>query len=254
MLDNLPRLSTKLRNDVRELRRAAKREDRRQYLAEGTHLALELQKSSIQPDLVAIREDADNEVIQIAERYVNDGVDVYISSGKNMDMMADVNSPQAILCVVPYHAERPLEDRILVLDAVSDPGNVGTMIRTAAWFGFSDVVLGEGCADLYNPKTMRATSGAALRINVLRKRQIPGWIETLDERPCFAAVPRGGEPPVAMHDHDRFALVIGSEAHGISEETLEACTHSVSIPGDANVESLNAATAAAILCYEGRRP
>ena len=253
MLSNIPHLTIKLRNDIRELRRSAVREERHQYVAEGVNLARELLKSGIRPSSVVVRDDAQQDVLEMVERFAAAGVNVSVCSAKNMDLMTDAATPQAIVCVVPFHAERPLQDRILVLDAVSDPGNVGTMVRTAAWFGFTDVVLGMGCADVYHPKTMRSTAGAAMRINVIRHRKLVEWIDSLDARPRFAAVPRSGSSPQVLNDADSFALVIGSESHGISTELVEKCTMSVTIPGTKDVESLNAAAAAAILCYEGRR-
>jgi len=247
------RLPQALRNDLRELRKAAVREAQRRYVAEGPHLAADIAASTLVPEIVVVRNDADHATQEIAERLASRGASLYTCGSHDMDLITDAASPQPILCVMAYHPERPLGDRILALDAVSDPGNVGTMIRTAAWFGFTDVVLGTGCADLYNPKVMRSTAGAALVINVVRRRQLDAWMASLDERPRVAAVARGGEPPAILHPMERFVVVIGSEAHGISPDNQRHCTHMVTIPGHSGVESLNAATAAAILCYEGRR-
>lgn len=253
MSTELPRLPHKLRNDIRDLRRSSTRDSRAQYVAEGPHLAADIVRSSITPAIVVLRDDADNDIRELAERMRGAGAETYACGEKDMDLMTDATSPQSILCVMPYHPERPLGDRALVLDAVSDPGNVGTMIRTAAWFGFTDVVLGLGCADLYNPKTMRSTAGAALTINVIRKKKLDQWLLSLDDRPRFAAVPRGGDDPSVLADTERFVILIGSEAHGIAPSIAKNCTREITIPGNDGVESLNAAIAASILCYEGRR-
>lgn len=247
------RLPHKLRQELRELRRSAAREEQRRYVAEGPHLAADIAASSVTPAMVVLRDDADAATREIAERLAMKGAPVYACGQNDMDLITDAASPQPIVCVMPYHPEHPVGDRILALDAVSDPGNVGTMIRTAAWFGFSDVVLGTGCADLYNPKVMRSTAGAALAINVVRRKQLDAWMASLDERPRIAAVARGGQPPTLLHQLERFVIVIGSEAHGISPTNQQHCTHLITISGQAGVESLNAATAAAILCYEGRQ-
>jgi RNA methyltransferase, TrmH family len=253
VISNFPALSIKLRNEIRELRRSSAREETHTYVAEGPHLLQEVLRTDVVPEVCIIRDDADADHVELTERAASKGAHVVVSGAKNLALIADTSSPQSIISVLPFQAERPLEDRILVLDAVSDPGNVGTMIRTAAWFGFSDVVLGNGCADLYNAKTVRSTAGAHLHINVMRKRRLPDWFETLDDRPCFAAMPRGGEAPEVMHDVERFALIVGSEAHGIAADVLPHCDRRITIPGAEGVESLNAAIAAAILCYAGRR-
>ena len=253
MSSDLPRLPHKLRNEIRELRRSATRDVRSQYVAEGPHLAADIARSTISPVIVALRDDAPDEIRELAIRLQGAGADLYLCGEKDMDLMSDASAPQPILCVMPYHPERPLGDRALILDAVSDPGNVGTMIRTAAWFGFTDVVLGLGCADLYNPKTMRSTAGAALTVNVVRKKKLDQWLQSLDDRPRFAAVPRNGQDPTVLGTHDRFVILIGSEAHGIAPSVAKQCTDEITIPGAEGVESLNAAMAAAILCYEGRK-
>ena len=141
---------------------------------------------------------------------------------------------------------------MIVLDAVSDPGNVGTIIRCAKWFGLTDVVLGDGCADLYNAKTMRAAAGAAFGINVIRKAQLFQFLDKVTDIPIVATMPISGELPSVLNGMEKFAIVIGSEAHGISHDVLSRCTRRVTIPGGNGVESLNAAVATALLCYEAR--
>ena len=252
MFTDLPRLPYKLRNAIRELRKSGAREDLQQYMAEGPHLATDLARSGHVPRVVVVRDDATQEIQDVALRLLAKGAEVYACGQKDMERATDATTPQSIVCVMPFHPERPIGARVLALDAVSDPGNVGTMIRTAAWFGFTDVVLGMGCADLYNPKTMRSTAGAALVINVVRRRKLDDWMLSLDDRPRIAAVARGGEDPSLLASSEQFVLVIGSEAHGIATPVAKACTHHVTIPGSDGVESLNAAMAAAILCYEGR--
>lgn len=254
MLEMGPSLTHNLRNSIRALRSASEREECGLFVAEGEHAAQSLALANVTPSIVVVQRDAPDAVMELAERLESKGAERYLCSGTDMERMADATSPQSILCVVPFLPERPLRDRILVLDAVADPGNVGTMIRTAAWFGFSDVVLGMECADLYNPKVVRSTAGALLSVNIHRRKHLASWLHTLDERPTIAAVPRGGEPPATLHALSSFALIVGSEAHGVSSDVLQRCSHRISIPGTRTVESLNAAMAAAILCYEGRRP
>lgn len=253
MIDTLPRISHNLRNSIRDLHRSSHREERQEYLAEGPHVLDEILRASIRPNVVIIRDDASLEIQDLVERCLHNNIPVFASGGKDMELMSDASAPQAVLCAAPFHEERSIGDRVLVLDAVSDPGNVGTMIRCAAWFGFTDVVLGTGCADVYNPKTVRSSAGAAVHINVLRKRVLEDWLPGIHDRPRFAAVARGGSSPEQLAAQASFALVIGSEAHGISTTVEAECNVRLTIPGSGGSESLNAAMAAAILCYEGRK-
>ncbi len=235
------------------MHRSQVREDLGRYLAEGPHLCRELASARHQVDVVVLRDDATQDHVDIAQKLVQRGAQAYACGARDMALISESQSPQSILASAAFHSERPLGTRAIALDAVSDPGNVGTIIRCAAWFGFTDVVLGEQCADVYNPKTMRATVGAALRVNVIRQRKLDAWIASLDKRPIIAAVPRGGELPSALSELNSFLIIIGSETHGIRDSIMKQCSHYLSIPGLGETESLNAAMAAAIICYEARR-
>ncbi len=252
MLEHDHRLSHNLRNDLRQLHRSVHRESQRRYLAEGTHVCADLAASEQRADVVVLRDDASAEDRAIADALCAKGAELLFCSEKSMAMISTTNAPQSIVARVAFHEEKQPGDRLLLLDAVSDPGNVGTIIRCASWFGFSDVVLGEGCADLYNSKTIRSSAGASFRVNVIRHRKLPVLLDTLHGVTVVGTVPRGGQPPTILASVERLALVIGSEAHGISDEVLKRCSCNVSIPGVGDTESLNAAMAATILAYEAR--
>ena len=138
--------------------------------------------------------------------------------------------------------------RVVLLHGVQDPGNVGTIIRAAHAFG-AGVALSTGCADLYNPKTVRATMGSIFHTPVARE------VETLEflggsRHAGFtpvAALPEGGEDPRSVAG-DRLVILVGAEGSGLPEEVIAACETSVTIPSQA--ASLNAAVAASILLYE----
>ena len=138
--------------------------------------------------------------------------------------------------------------RIVLLHGVQDPGNVGTVIRSAHAFG-AGVALSRGCADLYNPKTVRATMGSLFHAPVAREL---GSVDFLrDARSAgfeaVAAVPRCGEPPRCL-PAEKIVIAVGAEGAGLPDEVLEACELRVAIPSLA--ASLNAAIAASILLYE----
>lgn len=181
---------------------------------------------------------------------------VFISGPKAFEHMSATEQPQGILAVVPFLKTKPLGQKILVLDAVSDPGNVGTIIRTAAWFGATDVVLSAECADIYNPKVVRATTGAFAAINVLRKQDI-STMEFPEGAVVTGLDAHRGIAASELRNTTGYCLVIGSEAHGISELMQARCTQFVHISSGASglergsgTESLNAAIATAICLYE----
>ena len=144
--------------------------------------------------------------------------------------------------------------RVLALEELQDPGNVGTVLRTADAFGVDLVVLLEGCADLYAPKTVRASMGAVFRqatvrmdaeafISFCREKNLPLWGAALtDTARDLRSLPL-----------DPAAVLIGSEGHGLSRELLRACDGEIIIPMSGEAESLNAAVAAAIVMWEMQR-
>ncbi|MBI2793453.1 MAG: RNA methyltransferase [Ignavibacteria bacterium] len=250
----LKKLSFNLRNDTRTLLKHQVRQERHLFVAEGLHLNIELLNNHVIPQYVIVEAGSNSEAQALCSAWLEMGVEIFECTPRDMSVMTSTVAPQQILAVVPYLQEKEIGQHTLVLDAVSDPGNVGTIVRTAAWFGFSDVVLCRETADLYNPKTMRATAGTAFQINVVRKADTVSTLQSLKGRTIVAAVVAGGLDPSAIRNCKQLALVVGSEAHGVSPEALALCTHTVSIPGGSGVESLNAAVAAGILCYEARIP
>ncbi|MDR3121808.1 MAG: RNA methyltransferase [Clostridiales bacterium] len=175
--------------------------------------------------------------------------------------VADTESPQGIMAVITYFdaalpelLKRPKgANRILILDGVADPGNAGSMIRTAEAAAFSGVIMSEGCADLYLPKTLRATMGSALRVPIMRGAALPAVVDEL----AAAGVSLFASSPTARRNcfecefpEGDLALVIGGEAFGVGPEVLKRCSGTLSIPMPGGAESLNAGVAAGILMYE----
>lgn len=175
-----------------------------------------------------------------------------------MRSISPAQTPQGVLsvCGMP---ERPLPERLtgkryVVLDGVQDPGNVGTILRTADAFRADGLFLVNACADLYNPKTVRATMGAVFRC--------PVWTCGTEELaallkasglPLYGAALRSDTEDARSVDYSRCAIAIGSEGRGLSREMLAVCGKTVLIPMREHCESLNAAIAAAVLLWEAAR-
>jgi TrmH family RNA methyltransferase len=255
MINSLQRCSHNLRNEVRALHTTRDREDRRQFLAEGPHAVSELMSAGIDPVLLVIGDDADEHSITVLHEAVSRGVHVVASGMKDLGLMSTTQAPQALLAVFDYLEESPtLGRRIIALDGVSDPGNVGTIIRSAAWFGCTDVLLGLGSADLYNPKVVRSTAGSVAHVNIRRHCDLAAELQRLDSRQILAAVVSGGEPSYAVGGLSDFVMVVGSEAHGVSSQILQLVNRRITIPSHVGGgESLNASVATAVLLYEFAR-
>lgn len=175
-----------------------------------------------------------------------------------MKSLSPAQTPQGVLSICGMTGTKlpaKLEGkRYVVLDGVQDPGNVGTILRTADAFSADGMILVNACADLYNPKTVRATMGAVFRcpvwtcdVTALRE------LLTASELPLYGAALRSDTLDARTVDYSRCAVAIGSEGKGLSQEMLEACDRTVLIPMQAHCESLNAAIAATVLLWEAAR-
>ncbi|MCL2298697.1 MAG: RNA methyltransferase [Firmicutes bacterium] len=139
--------------------------------------------------------------------------------------------------------------RYIALENLQDPGNLGAVARTAEALGLAGLIIGNGC-DPWHPKALRASMGALLRLPVIRTDDLPGALRS-SGLPCYAAVPDRGAASVLACDFTRGGiLAVGSEAEGLSEEAIAACTCAVTVPMPGRAESLNAAAAATILMWE----
>jgi len=168
-------------------------------------------------------------------------------------------SPQGIVAIVRqkvYYMPNTLSGNFFLLgESLQDPGNIGTLIRTAAAAGANSLILTEGSADLYNPKVQRAAAGAALRLPIITKANPAETLAFFKHQGIllYAAHPRGRALPYETDMKKGFCLLIGNEAHGLSTETLAQADARIRLPMLADSESLNASVAGSILLYEAVR-
>ncbi|MCL1850533.1 MAG: RNA methyltransferase [Bacteroidetes bacterium] len=182
---------------------------------------------------------------------------IYISQ-KEMERISCLTTAPEILCVVKKIAyslndlndEKPL----LVLDAIRDPGNLGTIIRTADWFGFDQILCSEDCVELTNPKVIQATMGSFIRTKIVYAN-LSEYLQKQTHRTIYGLY-MNGEPIQKQSFKQNDIVIIGSESHGISEAVAAYITKKIEISlypnRDTAPESLNAAIAAGILMYEFR--
>lgn len=254
---------------VRGLGERKLRQRQRMYRMDGVKLFCEAISRGVMPELVLLREGAESAVLgKAAELY---GVDVdaidcacFTVAEHVFDKLSEENAPEGIICVMPYDEQRHREssgveldvdedENVLMLESVRDPQNVGAILRAAAAFGVHRVIMSRDCADIYNSKAIRASMGALFSMNIDRVDSVLDAIVSLKSqgRRVFGAAlddraQRLGRFEIRRGD----CVVIGNEGHGIDACTLKACSESVYIPMSDGVESLNAATAAAVLAWE----
>ncbi|MCK5742250.1 MAG: RNA methyltransferase [Chlorobi bacterium] len=221
------------------------------FLVEGIKMCAELPSCNMQTDFIVISNSADDRARSLAEKLSAEGATLYIATDNQLRKISDTQTPQGIIAAVKINDESlVISDRMLILDGVSDPGNVGTIIRTADWFGFDSIILNSECADIYNPKVVRSTMGSIFRTHIHRTDDLPNLLKNeLGDHEIFTAVLERSESIVDCKPTDKFGLIMGNESQGISERITELSNRRFRIPGIGEAESLNVASAAAVSLY-----
>lgn len=191
-----------------------------------------------------------------------DGTDYEVVKDSVFSQMSDTLTPQGILAVVrQYHYSPEMLERsdrmplLLVLEDLQDPGNVGTIFRTAEGAGVTGIIMTKNCVDIYNPKTIRSTMGSVYRVPFIYTDSLNGILEWFRKNGIvtFAAHLRG-ENFYDQEDYRRgTAFFIGNEGNGLTDELAGKADRWVRIPMEGKLESLNAGVASAILMYEAAR-
>ena len=216
------------------------------FLVEGRKMVEEALASAFPVEAVLV-DDA-----RLDEFTLPAGIPAYSMPGHVLAAVCDTKTPQGIAAIVRM-AEVPLAGkRLVAMDGVQDPGNVGTIIRTADAAGFDGVILSAQCADVFSPKVLRATMGSVFRMGIRVTDDLPGLLANMvQEGASVLSSQLDGEPFYQRSPlNERFVLVIGSEGNGVTDEVKAVATHKVKLPMRGGAESLNAAVAAGIMMYE----
>ena len=254
------------------------REKERKFRFDGIKLFREAVACGIEIFRVLVCEKNAAELVPEVEALCP-GLDIFVLSESAFSKVSEEKSPEGIITVAKYIDKRHkivtieesrndnsgeisalagligTEKRVIALESVRDPGNVGTVIRTAAAFGIDTVVLSSDCADVYNPRTVRAARGALFSRELIVVPDLPGALRFLSahgRRTLAAALtPEAkplGEIPLCPSD----VVVIGNEGHGLSAGAIAACDETVILPmrRGPGIESLNAAAAATVFLWE----
>lgn len=249
---------TSLNNDkVKQVRRlqADRRYRAREgaFVVEGTRWLADAVQQQVTP--LALFYTADwREQAGHAEILHQIDIAVQAVSDEVMAAMSDTETPSGVLAILPLRS-RPLPaqpELLLILDEIRDPGNLGTMLRTAAAAGVDGVLLSPGCVDPYNPKVVRAGMGAHLRLP-LHQQDWPEIAEASRGLQVWLATADGTLPYTTVNWRQPSALIVGSEAHGAGRAAAALANGAIYIPMYAATESLNAAVAAGIILFEAAR-
>ncbi len=235
---------------IQSLGHKKRREEERLFLAEGSKLVAEFIREIpgqvfrlyATEDFFQMHPDAEKIPVK------------HVITDEELQRISLLQTPNQALAIVNYFPVKEIgkleNEWCLALDGIRDPGNMGTIIRLADWFGISNIICSPDCADIYNPKVVQATMGSIIRVNVVEKDLYSFLAD--QQIPVVGAV-LGGEELSSFQFPAAGILVIGNEANGISKEVQRLLTHQLMIPRFGEAESLNAAVACSIFLWEMKR-
>ena len=219
------------------------RDQYNEFIVEGEHLVMEAYRGGLLEEIL----------IEQDEITLLNAPITYVSK-EILEKLSALETPSHIIGICRKRIEDSnLGNKILLLDRIQDPGNLGTIIRSSKAFGVDTVVLGSGCVDLYNEKVIRSTQGIGFHMNII-SRNLKELIPELknQEIPILGTKVEYGEDirNLTSRDKQKYALIMGNEGRGVDPEILEMCDKYIYIELDHKVDSLNVAIAASILLYE----
>jgi len=226
--------------DTSKLKEKKYRDKLNRFLIEGEHLVKEAIKNGVVKTIIVLDEfsfETDLEKIVVTKEV--------------MKKLSDNPSVPRIMAIVEKKECTRVGNKVIILDRLQDPGNLGTIIRSAVAFDFDTLILSDDTVDLYNPKVIRSTQGMLFNINI-KRCNIKEMIDTLKKKDYLILGTRvsGGTNVKDYSVNKKFALIIGNEGQGISNEILNMCEDYLYIEMVNRCESLNAGVAASILMYE----
>ena len=230
----------------RSLKDKKGREEQQSFLVEGVRIVQEALASSFHVRAVLLREGFDPDFPLPAD------IPAYLLPAHVFQSVCDTKTPQGIAAVLAMQVREASGPRLLALDGVQDPGNVGTIIRTADAAGFTGVLFSPECADLFSPKVLRATMGSIFRLGFSFPSSLPDVLEQY-KKDGFSVLSSqlDGSPFYDRKDvSSSFVLIIGNEGNGVSDAVKAVATHRLCLPMRGGAESLNAAVAAGIMMYD----
>lgn len=229
----------KIKN-LRKLKQKKYRDKEKKFLIEGIHLVLEAYKSG---NLLEIILEENEEIdINIETTYVTKEV---------IKSLSELEVPYNVIGVCKFSEEKEIGNKVLILDDIQDPGNLGTIIRSSVAFNVDTIILSDKTVGLYNSKVLRASQGMNFHINILRT-DIKSCILKLKEAgyKIYTTDVNNGKSVKSINNNGKCAIIMGNEGRGVSEELKELADEKIYINMNENCESLNVAVATSIILYE----
>ncbi len=226
---------------IKKLEQKKFRDETSEFVVEGDHLVIEAFKANILKEIIAL-EGTIIDKVDVKINYATSSVLKYISS---------LSTPPKVIGICKKIKEKPLKDKILILDGIQDPGNLGTIIRSCVAFNISDIIVSPDTTDIYSPKVLRATQGMIFNVNII-KRDLGEIIYLLKNSgyTIYGTKVNGGKSVKNIEKKEKFAIIMGNEGNGVKKENLDLCSEYIYIDMNNKCESLNVGVATGIILYE----
>lgn len=226
--------------ELDKLKHKKYRDLEQKFLIEGEHLVEEAEKSGVLEKIILLEN----------SEYHSNLEKIYVSKNV-MKKLSSLDTPPNIIGVCKMLSRKELGKKVLLLDDIQDPGNLGTIIRSSVAFNVDSIVMSLNTVDLYNPKVIRSTQGMIFKINLI-KDDLGQVIEKLKSKniPIYTTNVNGGENIKNINSTDSYGLIMGNEGNGVKDEISTLADRKIYIPMNSKVESLNVSVAASILLYE----
>ena len=207
------------------------RDETNSFIIEGLHLVEEAKKYGIIKEVIT----------------TNPNIEGTLVSEEVMKKITNQKSVVEVCAICSKLKKDDITNKILILDNIQDPGNIGTLIRTAVSFNFNTIVM-ENCADVYSSKVLRATQGAIFKVNIINAK-IDNFITSLSGYKIYGTSLKNGVPLKDIKKSDKLAIILGNEGNGVRENILDMTDKNIFIEIE-NMESLNVGIAGGIIMYE----
>lgn len=230
-----------------------KRKSEKKFIAEGTRSVLEGIKSDYHCEEIFVA-GSNEEIEKILEIARKKKIKITEVKSTQLKKITNTIHPQNVAALFRIEETNfRYDDFLLVLDRISDPGNLGTIIRTADWFGIKNILIGCDSVDIFNPKVLRSTMGSIFHVNYKCVKNLADELKKMKEKNYrILLADLSGKSPEELEktDEKKIALILSNEAHGVSGKVKSVADEKVAIPKFGDAESLNVSVAGGILIYE----
>ncbi|MCX6170021.1 MAG: RNA methyltransferase [Ignavibacteriales bacterium] len=231
------------------------RQEEKKFIVEGPKLIYEAIESDFRCELVVALKDFLDENNSFVNILVKNNIKYDPVKKTELEKLCDTKTPQGVIGVFNFNEKAEagiLKDKLIVaMENISDPGNLGTIIRNCDWFGVKNVLLTSDCAEKYNPKVIRSSAGSVFHLNLFYKNNFYGVLEEQQKYGYkILCADLKGENLYHISQNEKMILLLANEANGPSEKILEICDLKITIPKKGEAESMNVASASAVLLSE----